>query len=58
MSELALSNSFEYLLLWVYGHWKYFNSHSAAIDFRRQILMTKVDPRSVRFSGLQLIGHN
>ena len=37
-------------MLWVYGHYKYFNSFSAWIDFRRdvfrrQILTSKVDPR-------------
>ena len=42
-------------MLWVYGHYKYFYSYSARIDFsrqnlmyRRQILTTKVDPRAVR----------
>ena len=33
-------------MLWVYGHYKYFNSFSAGIDFRRQILTSKVDPRT------------
>ena len=31
-------------MLWVYGHYKYNNSYSTGIDFRRQI----VDPRDVR----------
>ena len=35
-------------MLWVYDHYKYFYSHSAGIDLRRQILTTKVDPRTVR----------
>ena len=40
-------------MLWVYGHYKYVYSYKAGIDFsrqncRRQILSTKVDPRSVR----------
>ena len=33
---------------WVYNHYKYVYSYSAGIDFRRQILTTKVDPRTVR----------
>ena len=47
-------------MLWVYDHYKYLYSYSAGIDFsrqnlasesgvyRRQILKTKVDPRTVR----------
>ena len=35
-------------MLWVYGHNKYVPSYSAGIDFRRQILTSKVDPRAVR----------
>ena len=34
-------------MLWVYGKYKYFNPYSAEIDFRRQILTYKVDPRTV-----------
>ena len=34
-------------MLWVYGHYKYFDSFSAGIDFRRQNLTSKVDPRAV-----------
>ena len=34
-------------MLWVYDQYKYFYSYSAGI-YRRQILMTKVDPRTVR----------
>ena len=41
MSQLALSASFEYkIMLWVYGHYKYFNYVSAGIAFRHQIVMT------------------
>ena len=35
-------------MLWVNGHWKYFYSYSASIDFSRQNLTTKVYPRTVR----------
>ena len=35
-------------MLWVYDQYKYFYSYSAAIDFRRQILTSKDDPRTVR----------
>ena len=44
----VLVSSFRFILLpmlWVYGHYKYFNSFSAGIDFRRQHLTSKVDPR-------------
>ena len=34
-------------MLWVYGHYKVY-SFSAGIDFRRQILTSKVDPRTER----------
>ena len=46
----CLSDSFEYICYhpWVYGHYKYFHSSSAGIDFSRQILTTKVDPCAVR----------
>ena len=54
----VLVSSFRFIwipMLWVYGHYKYFHSYSAGIDFsrqnltsRRQILTTKVDPRTVR----------
>ena len=44
-------------MLWIYDQYKYFNSYSAGIDFRRQnltcqILKTKVDPRT---EGVNLI---
>ena len=56
MSYLDLFASFEYRsMLWVCGHYKYYYSYSAGIDFRsesdvyrRQILTAKVDPRTVR----------
>ena len=35
-------------MLWMYGFYKYYNSSSAVIDFRRQILTSKVDPQAVR----------
>ena len=35
-------------MLWVYSHYKYVYFYSAEIDFRRQNLMSKVDPRAVR----------
>ena len=35
-------------LLWVYGHYKDVYSYSAGSDFSRQILTTKVGPRTVR----------
>ena len=35
-------------MLWVYDHYKYINPYSARIDFRRQNLTTKVDPRAAR----------
>ena len=38
-------------ILWIYGHYKYFYSHSAGIDFgrhKRQILTSKYDPRIER----------
>ena len=38
-------------MLWVYEHLKYVYSYSAGIDFSRQILTTKVDPRAVRAKG-------
>ena len=47
-------NSFRFIwipLLWYYGHYKYFYSYSAGIDFRRQILTFKVDPRAARVNG-------
>ena len=43
-------------MLWVYGHYNYFYSYNAGIDFsrqyRRQILTTKVYPRAVMNKGL------
>ena len=35
-------------MLWVHGHYKYFQFYSAGIDYRRQILTTEVGPRTVR----------
>ena len=46
----ALVSSLRFIwipMLWVYGL-KYFYSYSTWIDFSRQILTTKVDPRAVR----------
>ena len=48
-------------MLWVYEHYKLFNSFSAGIDFRRQILTTKsiltskVDPR---VEGVKIVDVN
>ena len=44
-------------MLWVYGHYEYFNSYSAGIDFRRQILTSKIDPRAVRVKVSLSIAH-
>ena len=47
----VLASSFCFIwipILWVYGHYKYFYYDSAGIDFRRQNLTSKVDPRTVR----------
>ena len=35
-------------MLLVYGHYKYVYSYSAGIDSRRQILTSRVDPRTKR----------
>ena len=35
-------------MLWIHDNYKYFQSYSAGIDFSRQNLTTKVDPRAVR----------
>ena len=35
-------------MLWVYGHYKYVCSYSESDVYRRQILKSKVDPRTVR----------
>ena len=35
-------------MLYVYGHHKYVYSYSAGIDFGRQNLTSKVDPRAER----------
>ena len=40
-------------MLWVYGRYKCCYSDSAGIDFRRQILMSKIDPRAVRVKPLR-----
>ena len=57
MSSLVLSDSFEYLCD---GSTAIiiFYSYSAGIDFRRQILTTKVDPRAIRVKrrNLQMFG--
>ena len=39
-------------MLCVYGHKKYCYSQSVRIDFRRQILTSKIDPRAVRVKWL------
>ena len=39
-------------MLRVYDHYEYFYSYSAGIDFSRQILTTKVDPRTARVKVL------
>ena len=39
-------------MLWVYSHYKDFYSSSAGVDFRRQILTSWVDPRTVNESRL------
>ena len=47
----VLVSSFRFIwipMLWVCGHYESFHSYSAGIDFRRQILTSKVDPRAVR----------
>ena len=36
------------LMFWVYCHYKYPYSYGARIDFRRQNLTSKIDPRAVR----------
>ena len=52
-------------MLWVYGHYKYVYSYSAGIDFtrqnltsvdvyRRQILTSKVDPRTVKVKRIYI----
>ena len=38
-------------MLWVYRSYKYDYSYSAGIDFRRQILTSKFDPRTVRVNN-------
>ena len=52
----VLVSSFRFIripMLLVYGQYKYCYSYSAGIDFRRQILTTKVDPRAIRVKLLQ-----
>ena len=39
---------FNSYVLWVYNQYKYIYSYSAGINFRRQILTSKIDPRAVR----------
>ena len=48
MSYSALSDSFEYLCYGSAAIRNIFYSHSAGMDFSRQNLSTKVDPRTVR----------
>ena len=53
-SKISLSALFALIripMLWVYGHYKYY-SYSAGIDYRRQVLTSKVDPRAVRVNPL------
>ena len=55
MSELALSDSFEYLC---YGYTTIISIFTLTAEsdvYGRQILTTKVDPRAVRVQGLYLI---
>ena len=47
MSYLALFDSFEYLCYGSTAICNIFYSYSAGIDFRRQNLTTKVEPRAV-----------
>ena len=45
-------------MLWVYGHYKYFTFTDGGLTldvYRRQILTTKVDPRTVRVRLYHLI---
>ena len=57
-----LVNSFRFIcipMLWIYGHDKYFNSYSARIDFRRQILTSNVDSRGLKFElGWDSLSHS
>ena len=39
-------------MLWVYGHYKYFYSYSAGINYSRPNLTSKVDPRAVMVKPL------
>ena len=49
MAVMACSFWFIWIpMLWVYGHYKYIYFTSVVIDFSRQILTTKVDPRDVK----------
>ena len=43
-------------MLWVYVHYKYSYSYSVGINFRRQNLTSKVDPRAVRvvYGGIRI----
>ena len=50
----VLVGSFRFIwipILWVYGHYKYFNPFSAETVYRRQILPYKDDPRARRVKG-------
>ena len=42
-----------HLNTYVYGQYKYCYSYSAGIDFRRQIVRVKVDPRAIRVKLLE-----
>ena len=51
MFQLALTDSFEYYMLWVYDRYKYFYSYSAGIDFSGQNL-TSTDVRLWRLKSI------
>ena len=54
----GLVSSFRFIwipMLWVNGHYKYSYSYSAGIDFRRQNLTTKVDPRAERVKLISMV---
>ena len=49
INDLVSSFSFIWILmLWVYDHYNVFTSFTAGIDFRRQILTSKVNLRAER----------
>ena len=48
-------------MLYVYEHYKYVYFYSVGIDFRRQILTSKVDPHTVRANvgpAMYTVGQN